>query len=159
MEQGRVTLVELKERTQKIFEDAKSVYCPYFKERVILNSDGLHHLQFSARHERNQTEQRLKFSLVPLGLEVIVKSGTIQEYRKELVAIGKKDQHGYKKMKLAEYWGLVAIVKNCSLKIRVVLRRVGDGNIAFWSIMPYGQLGNGKKQRLASVDLTDDILP
>ena len=155
MEHQPVSLTEIKDRTQKLFQDTKSIYCPFFQDRVVLNSDGLHHLQFSARRERNQAEQRLKFSLVPLGLKVIAKSGTIQEYRKEMVAIGKKDSRGYEKMKQAEYWGLVAIVKDCSLKIRVVLRRIGDGNITFWSIMPYGQLGNGKKQRLAPDDLAD----
>jgi hypothetical protein len=48
-----------------------------------------HHLQFSARRERDKREQLLKFNLLPLALEIIRKSGTIQEYRKLLTPIGK----------------------------------------------------------------------
>jgi len=39
-------------------------------------------------------------------------------------------------MKETEYWGFIAIVGKARIKIRVVLRRVGNGNITFWSVMP-----------------------
>src|ERR1035438_2216653 len=75
---------ERKEKAKQIYAIQKGVRNPYFQTEIILNSDGFHHLQFSARRERNKREQLLKFSLLPLALEVIKKSGTIQEYRKLL---------------------------------------------------------------------------
>lgn len=33
-----------------------------------------------------------------------------------------------------EYWGLVAIFKD--VKLKVILRKVGNGGIHFWSVMP-----------------------
>ena len=121
------------------------VYNPYFKSQVIFNSDGLHHLQFSARRERNKKEQLLKFSLLPLAFVIIKNSGTLQEYRKGLTAVGKKSKDGLTPMKETEYWGFVAIVGENKIKIRVVAKRVGDGNIIFWSVMPFSKLKGGQK--------------
>ena len=138
-----------KEKAKQIYNSQRGVYCPYFQGQIILNSDGFHHLQFSARRERNKKEQLLKFSLLPLALDLIRKSGTIQEYRKSLGPSGKKSKRdGSVLMKEFQYWGLVAIVGESKIKIRVVLRRIGDGNIIFWSVMPYSKLKRGERQKL-----------
>lgn len=136
---------ERKEKARAIYDAQRSIYSPYLKSQVILNSDGFHHLQFSARRERGKREQLLKFSLLPLALVIIRNSGTIQEYRKGLVAIGKKGKDGLMSTKTMEYWGFIAIVGKNNIKIRTVLRRVGDGNIIFWSVMPFSKLKNGQK--------------
>jgi hypothetical protein len=136
-----------KEKAHAIFTAQKTIRNPYFQTDVILNSDGFHHLQFSARRERNKREQLLKFRLLPLGLEIIRKSGTIQEYRRLLTPIGKPSaRDGSVPMKNVEYWGLVAIVGENKIKVRTVLRRVGDGNITFWSVMPYSKIKNGQQK-------------
>ena len=38
-----------------------------------------------------------------------------------------------------------AIVSDSEIKIRVILRRVGDGNVIFWSVMPDSNLKKGQK--------------
>ncbi len=138
---------ETKEKTEKMYLLHKELYCPYFKQSIILNSDGFHHLQFSDRRERNKMEQLLKFRLFRFATGIIEKSGTIQEYRNMLMPIGKKSkQDNSTKMKRVEFWGLVAIVGEKSKKIKVILRRVGDGNIIFWSVMPYSKIRNGEQK-------------
>ncbi|MFH1575798.1 MAG: hypothetical protein ABIB55_02545 [Candidatus Nealsonbacteria bacterium] len=134
-----------KERARAFYGAQKSVYNPYLRGQIIFNSDGFHHLQFSARRERNKKEQLLKFSLLPLAIVIIKNSGTLQEYRKGLTAVGKKSRDGLVPMKITEYWGFVAIVGEKQIKIRVVLRRIGDGNIIFWSVMPFFKLKGGQK--------------
>ena len=65
-------------------------------------------------------------------IQAIKNSGTIQEYRKTMEVVSKKSKRdGSWKMREIEYWGLVAIVGKSNVKIRVVLRRTGDGNIIF----------------------------
>ena len=129
-----------KETAKAIYSNQKVIYNPYFKTNIILNSDGFHHLQFSARHERNKNEQIFKFNLLPLGLEIIRKSATVQEYRKLLSPIGKKSKRdGSVQIKEVEYWDMVAIIGEKRIKVRTVLRRVGDGNITFWSVMLFFQ--------------------
>ena len=145
-----------REKARQVFEQQRVIHNPYFGRDIVLNSDGFHHLQFSARRERSKEEQHLKFSLLPLAFDVIRKSGTIQEYRKALIPIGKRhSRDGSVKMKTVEYWGLMAIVGSRPIRIRTILRRVGDGNITFWSVMPHSKIKNGK-QRLASEGLDEE---
>lgn len=146
---------ERKQKAEQIYIVQKSIFNPYFKTEIILNSDGFHHLQFSARRERNKREQLLKFSLLPLALEIIKKSGTIQEYRKLLTPVGKKKNDGSIPVKMVEYWGLVAIVGSKNIKVKAVLRKVGDGNITFWSVMPYSKFKQ-EGQRLFTEGIEDE---
>ncbi len=147
---------ERKDKAKAIFDAEREIYNPYFQANVVLNSDGFHHLQFSARRERGKKSQLLKFSLLPLALDIIRKAGTIQEYRKLLTPVGKPSpRDGSIPMKEVEYWGLVAIVRDKNVKVRVVLRRVGTGNVTFWSVMPDVKFKNGK-QKLAPDGIKDD---
>jgi hypothetical protein len=145
-----------KEKAFKIFFNQKRVYCPYFKTDIILNSDGFHHLQFSSRQERDKRAQLLRFSLLPLAFEIIKKSGTVQEYRKLLSPVGSPSpRDGSIQMKEIEYWGFVAIVGENKLKVRTVLRRIGDGNITFWSVMPGTKIRHGN-QKVFTSGIEDD---
>jgi hypothetical protein len=78
----RDTYPSLRDRAKTLFDQNPSIYCPYFNADVVLNADGLHHLiwRYSDRRERSKQEQMLKFHLLPLALEVIRKTGTVQEY-------------------------------------------------------------------------------
>lgn len=145
-----------KEKARTLFTAQREVYSPYFKTNVILNSDGFHHLQFSSRRERNKKEQVFKFSLLPLGLELLRVSATVQEYRKLLTPIGKKSpRDGSIPMKEVEYWGIVGILGEKKIKIKTILRRVGNGNITFWSVMLHSKRKNGN-QKLFTEGIEDE---
>jgi hypothetical protein len=144
-------------RAKELFERNPSIQCPYFDSAVILNSEGLHHLRYSAERERCKPEQMLKFRLLLLALEVIRKSGTVQEYRKIWQPLGKASaRDGSRPMKEVEYWGLLAIVGRRPNKIRVILRRVGTGNVTLWSVMRGGKILRDGSQRLAPDNLEVD---
>ncbi len=129
-----------------VYGKQKTVFSPYLQTGVVLNSDGFHHLQFSDRRERGKEEQLLKFNLLPLALEVIKKSGTVQEYRKSLIKTGKTSlRDGMSLTKSVQYWGFVAIIGDSKIKIRTIIRRIGDGNFMFWSVMPDTKLKGGQK--------------
>ena len=156
MEINHIIFLEKKKKAEDLYLKNREIYNPYFGQKVIFNSDGFHHLQFSSRKERNKSEQVLKFSLLPQALEIIRKSGTIQEYRsKILTPYGKKSKKGEVVMKEIEYWGMIAIVGKC--KVRTVLRRVGNGAITFWSVMPYSKIKNGKQSKTYDVNIEDEI--
>ena len=153
--------IELKNRAKEIFTKNPTIHCPYFGQEITLNSDGFHHLQFSDRHERNKKEQILKFSLLPLAIKIIRKTATLQEYRKGVLQVGQKSHRdGLTLLKQVEYWGFVAIVgEKKQLKIRVVLRRIGDGKIIFWSVMPAMKLSQDEfemRHNLAKKGIEDD---
>ena len=144
-----------REKTKMLYSSKKPICNPYLERDVIFNSDGFHHLQFSARRERDKKEQLLKFSLLPLAFHIIKKSATLQEYRKELITIGKQDKNGLCLTKTADYWGFVAIVGEKWIKVKVILRRIGDGNIIFWSVMPYSKLKREDGQKFYTEGIED----
>lgn len=82
---------------------------------------------------------------------------TLQEYRKLLSPVGEKSKRdGSVAMKMIEWWGFVAIFVEHEIKVRVVLRKVGEGNIHFWSVMPYSHLKKGGRQKLFTEGLEDE---
>jgi hypothetical protein len=152
---------EKKEKARQIYDAHRSMYSPYFKDGITLNSDGFHHLRYSARRERNKEEQILKFTLLPLGLQILKTATTVQEYRKLLMPVGEKARRdGAVAMKLVEWWGFVAILTNVTrdIKVRVIVRKVGDGNLHFWSVMPYSKLrrGEGIHQKMYTGGIEDE---
>lgn len=73
-----------------------------------------------------------KLGLLPLVKPVIYHAKTA-EYERRLSPIGGSRKKILKEM---EYWGLTAIVGQKNTKIRVVLRKMVNGNqIHFWSVM------------------------
>lgn len=147
-----------KEKAENIYKRFDELRCPYFVEKVSLTSGGFHHLQFSGQRERTKKAQLLKFKLLPLALAVIQKSGTIQEYRTTMQVEGRRySRSKSQKMKTVEYWGLVAIVSEAKIKIKVILRKVGNGKLHFWSVMPHGKLGGtDNHRRLYTSDMEND---
>jgi hypothetical protein len=143
-------------KAKSFYTSQNSIYCPYFGKHIILNSDGFHHLQYSSRRERDEKEQILKFNLLPLALEIIRKAGTVQEYRTLLIPIGKKSSRGEVTMKQAQFWGFNAIIGKDQIKIRTIIRQVGDGHITFWSVMPLVKLKKGVPRKLFTDGIEDD---
>ena len=44
----------IKEKTKKLYDSQEKNFNPFFQSNITFNSDGFHHLQFSARRERNK---------------------------------------------------------------------------------------------------------
>jgi hypothetical protein len=146
-----------KEKARALYDAKRTLHNPYLNCEVVLTAKGFHHLQFSAGRERSKKEQLLKFRLLPLALETIRRAGTLQEYRRLLKPVGPASARGETLMKHVEYWGFVAILgkQEAPVKLRTILRRVGDGQITFWSVMPYNKFRKGE-QRLGLEGLEDD---
>lgn len=129
----------LKEKTRVLYEATESMYCPYFGEKVNFNSDGFHHFRYnSLGSERNKRVQIARYKLFPLASSVIRKAGTIQQHRKTMGVVGRKRRDGMHTTKIIEDWCFVALLpfKSREAIVRVVVRKIGDGNLNFLSIMP-----------------------
>lgn len=122
----------------QFYKTIGEVQCPYFGNPVIFNSDGIHHLQFSAERERGKPEQLLKFHLLQkYAVEILKKSGTVQEYRKTMET-GEKRRYSKREVDMVpvEYWGFVAIVgSTVRERVKIIVRKKGAGNVHFWSAM------------------------
>ena len=133
-------------QAKEIYESRNEIHCPYFSATITLNADGFNHLLHKPnRQPRNVNEQKLKLRLLKKGIAIIKKAGTLQEYRLRIEKVGKPARDGFTKMKNIEYWAfhdIVGVEKR--FLMRVVLRRVGDGKVTFWSVMPHGKINKQK---------------
>ncbi|MFC1730772.1 hypothetical protein ACFL6I_10610 [candidate division KSB1 bacterium] len=147
-------------KADELFKGIEKVSCPFFSKNVTFSSDGFHHLQFNeVGSERDKNVQILKFSLINSAKIIIEKSGTIQEYRKQWGAVGrKKAKDGSRKMKEMQYWGFVAITGNgdSQIRVKVIVRQVGNGEPHFWSVMPDTRLKTRGTFKFASEDIADE---
>ncbi len=148
-----------KDKAEAFYKTIERVRCPFFATDIIFNSDGFHHLQFSAERERSKQEQMLKFSLLNAVPQILRNAGTVQEYRHTREPIGQKRfSDGSREMREIEYWGIIAITKGeRPIRIKIILRRVGNGNIVFWSVMPTIKLKDGDSYLyLASKNISNE---
>ncbi len=131
-----VNYKKLKKESQAFYSSVKSIYSPALKENISFTSEGFNHIVFKKeRSEREKSSQKLRFKLLPLAKKLIEKSTTYQEYEKKSSFFDvKKNKKISKELKIVEYWGIIAILE--SRKIKVILRKIGNGNIHFWSVIP-----------------------
>ena len=78
---------QTKQKAHEIYTAQASVYNPYFKGEVFLTAKGFYHLQATNGRLRSEKEQSFKFRYLPLALQVIKTSSTIQEYRKMEITV------------------------------------------------------------------------
>ncbi len=132
-----------------LYDATPEIRSPFFKSNVALTSDGFNHLLHKPnRQPRNVAEQRLKLRLVRKALHILKNAGTVQEYRVRVEKVGTAGRDGLHKTKQVEYWGFHDIVGDEQMILmRVVVRRVGDGKLHFWSVMPIGRIGKQKFYR------------
>lgn len=146
------------------YEQAKEFAKNYFrKNRTIFsvclgeihfNSSGFMHLiwkNLNKKHKRNWKSQLARFRLLRHIKPVLKGMQYYQEYMESLEEV--KTKQGKKttlQSKVITYWGFVAIIEN-KIRIKIVLRRIGNGKIHFWSIIPIWKTKQYKDVRTISL--------
>ncbi len=104
------------------------IYCPYFQEKIIFNAKGLEHLKFIRKnHARSQKDQYIRFKLLHLAPEVLNISRTLQGISKR------------------------------NVRVRVIVKQVGESQKYFWSIIPYWKVDkNTKKRKMSNGNSEED---
>ena len=136
--------VVVMKKIEKLIADSKEIYdkvgsiaCPGLDHaKVHFTSDGFHHLIYTTtRRERPEKEQAAKLRFLAEAIELIKLSTTYQEYEERRLRVPFK-RHGKTVTDWADvrYWVLIGFMNR--KKIRVVIRRIGQGQFHFWSIVP-----------------------
>lgn len=135
MEDGR-NYESQKAEAQAIFAEAKSVRSPALEERVSLTAEGFNHIIFTgARRQRERASQMMRFSLLPRALRLIARSTTFQEYEETVKEVDVNvRKRRVREARPVRYWGIIAIFEG--RKIKVILRKIGNGQLHFWSVVP-----------------------
>jgi hypothetical protein len=138
----------IKMKGEEIYKNINEVYCPYFKEKIAFNSEGLEHIKFKGREKpRLEQDQFMRYKLLHLAPEIIKLSSTIQgilETKKfERVRIHNRTDTI---LKPVNYYEFIAVIKRN--RVRVVIKQIDYGNKFFWSIIPYWQMNLETMTRL-----------
>jgi hypothetical protein len=123
--------------TQKAFYDGiGSVYCPILKEDVVFNGEGFRHLLYESNGKPRTVYARIyKLTLLPLVIAVIKNAVGVDEERDMVVRYSRKKNAPMKKGKA---YSLVALVgRKDPVNVRVILNKVGNGNLTFRSVMKH----------------------
>ena len=148
----------------KRYEDAKNIGVKFFEKnkfvdsnclgKVVFNSDGFMHLIWKneeKKHKRDWKNQVKRFQLLHYVKTVLEGMKYYQEFleRNENVKI---KERGIPKTvsKKVTYWGFVAVIDN-KIRIKIILKKIGEGQIIFWSIIPYWNTIHYKEIRIANL--------
>jgi hypothetical protein len=127
MKDGFIT--EAKRRYKEI---RSPVRCICLNQDIHFNADGFHHLVFTGLGKpRTLREVRFKARLIPLIVPVL-RTADNASYEKRMV---RESRRKGAPMMIAEFWGIEASVGKDPVSVRVIVKRVGDGRLFFWSVM------------------------
>lgn len=146
----------------KKYNDAKEIGVDFFSRNKIihssalgnirLNSDGFRHIiNKNEKHKRDWKNQVKRFHLLQYVKPILEKMGFYQEYQEFAEEVFVKGYGKTKKVtKIVRYWAFVAIIDN-KIRIKIILRKIGDGEIIFWSVIPYWKTSEYKDIKLVTL--------
>ncbi len=129
--------VKVRETGERLYRTFTETYCPYFKEKVRFNAQGLEHLKFK-RHgkARPDKDQYMRFKLLQLAPEVLRSSHTLQgllETKKfERIRVHSRTEQ---LLKSVQYYEFIALIKRN--RVKVIVKQVDNGEKFFWSLIPF----------------------
>lgn len=142
---------EVRLKGEELYKALNDVLCPYFKQKVSFNAQGLEHLKFKKqRKARPQQDQYMRFKLLHLAPIVLKTSATLQGIWEtknfERTRLHSKTELVLKKV---TYYEFVAVIEK--VRVKVIVKEIEDRNKFFWSIIPYwGVDKNTQKRKLHS---------
>ena len=130
-----------KEKAHGLYKSIKKAYSPALKCDVNFNADGFRHLLLRDEiHKRNWKDTLKRFQLLRHVKGVVEGMGYFQEYseKNKFIPISENKREKRVDIKRVHCWGFVVIIQASKpLRIKVVLKRVGNGEVMFWSVMPF----------------------
>lgn len=131
---------EIKIKGEDFYKDINEVYCPYFKEKISFNAQGLEHLKYKQRNKsRQDKDQYMRFKLIHLAPEVLKISSSVQgilETKKfENIKIHSRID---KLLKNVIYFEFIAVIKRN--RVKIIVKQIDGGKKCFWSIIPFWKM-------------------
>jgi hypothetical protein len=124
-----------KEAARRIYVAHPVIRSPFFNDDIILRAEGFRHLLLSAHGERTKAEQIQRFILLPLAIHILKTASTRRTYRKQLNVVHISGGGCLKERRVVQWWSFVAFFVKQDIKVRVVVRKVGDERLEFWGVM------------------------
>jgi hypothetical protein len=125
-----------REAAQAHYALAKPILFPALNEEVRFTAEGFNHIIFKRGSlERERSSQIMRFKLLPRAIRLIAHANIFQEFEESAQAFPTKmHKRRETRTKIVSYWGIIAIFEG--RKIKVILRKIGNGRLHFWSVVP-----------------------
>ena len=138
----------IKTKGEDLYKSLEDVYCPYFKERVAFNAEGLEHLVFKSRGRyRSNPDQFMRFKLLHLVPEILKLSRTVQGIREikkfEQVRIHNRTETVLKEVM---YYQFIAVLGR--IRIMIVVKQIENMQKYFFSIIPFWRMNKETNSRI-----------
>lgn len=139
---------EVKEKGEELYKSLGEIYCPYFKEKITFNAQGLEHLKFKQREKaRYEQDQYMRFKLIYLAPEVLKISSSVQGIwetkRFEYFKTNKKWENVLKSI---TYFEFIAVIKRN--RVKIIVKQIEGGKKFFWSIIPFWSMNKETMTRI-----------
>jgi hypothetical protein len=138
---------KIKDSAYLSYSQFKPIRCPQLGSKVVFNDKGFWHIIYRAKDKkRDESSQILRFRLLKKVKELLSITTTIQEYESVTRELTVKD-HGKKVVKLVtlQFFGYIAIIDNW--KFKAIIRKDGNGQPYFWSVIPNWITNKKRDQR------------
>jgi hypothetical protein len=131
-----------------LYKKFNTVYCPFFKENITFNSQGLEHLKFKTREKaRQEQDQYMRFKLLHLAPVILESSGTLQGIfetkRFEYIKVNSKWN---KVLKPVTYYEFISVIKRN--RVKIIIKQIDNGKKIFWSIIPFWGMDSNTQTRV-----------
>lgn len=139
---------EVRIKGEEFYKTIADTHCPYFKEKVAFNAQGLEHLKFKKlRKARSEQDQYMRFKLLNLAPEIIILSNTLQgRWETKQFEYIKKNSRWEHVLKNVVYYEFIAVLKRN--RIKVIVKQVENGKKIFWSIIPFWGMNEETMERI-----------
>ena len=139
----------VREAAEAFYATISSVSCPYFNGKTVLfNAKGIRHLKFKSDEKaRPREDQYPRLKLLHLAPRVLQLSRTVQGvwHTKQFEPLR---THGRWERVLREviFYEFIAVIEN--VRVKVIVKQVGEGEKYFWSIIPFWKLHPDTHRRI-----------
>ena len=125
------------DKQKTLYKSLQPCYCPAARVTVHFTSNGLNHILYDRRRPRSHNERHYRAGLITYIVEVITNSAkAIQKTYADDPAC-----------RLWILWHEVVDGNGQKLKIKVILRKNGNGNVHFLSVMQKKRGDNNHKTK------------
>lgn len=136
-----------KEKAEDEYRILKNVYCPYLKDTVHFDTNGLSHIKFKSwSRPRSRFDQYVRLRLLHLAPLVIKQSHTLQGVW-ETNLWERRKRHGKweKILQPVTYYEFLAVIGRA--RIKVIVRLAKGAQLHFWSIIPFWRMNEVTSKR------------
>ncbi|MEI6238622.1 MAG: hypothetical protein WCP15_03755 [bacterium] len=146
----------VKDNAEAFYKSLREVYCPYFKEKISFNSQGLEHLKYKRRNWlRGQKDQFMRFKMLHFAPEIISASNTLQGILKtknfEKIRVNSRTDN---KLSNVTYFEFIAVMDNN--RIKVIVKQIENNEKVFWSIIPFWGMNKNRIERVLHEGIPED---